>query len=52
MQFRVRRQTLIGDICCADPYGDNWRWFSETSGVYALTHLNIVGSNKLSIIFI
>ena len=31
MQFRVRRQTLIGDIGWADPYGDNWGWFSETS---------------------
>ena len=31
MQFRVRRQTLIGDIWWADPYGDNWGWFSETT---------------------
>ena len=31
MQFRVRRQTLIGDILWADPYGDNWGCFSETN---------------------
>ena len=30
MQFRVRCQTLIGDIWWADAYGDNWGWFSET----------------------
>ena len=31
MQFKVRRHTLIVDIWWADPYGDNWGWFSETS---------------------
>ena len=31
MQFKVRRQTIIGDIRWADPYGDNWEWFSETN---------------------
>ena len=34
MQFRVRRQTLIEDIWWADPYGDNWGWFSETTSLY------------------
>ena len=36
MQFRVRRQTLIRDIWWADPYGDNWGWFSETNCSQAL----------------
>ena len=31
MRFRVRRQTLIGDIRWADPYGDNWGWLSEAT---------------------
>ena len=36
MQFRVHRQTLIGDIWWADPYGDNWGWLSETTFVEVL----------------
>ena len=40
MQFRVHRKTLIGDICWADPYGDNWGWFSETTRLATITDLN------------
>ena len=38
MQFRVRRQTLIGDIRWADPYGDNWGWLSGTNIEYDITY--------------
>ena len=42
MQFIVRRQTLIGDILWADPYGYSWGWLSETNTVCDIVGLSLV----------